>query len=73
MIAIENARLLRRCKPASAELARTVNDLKALSDIGQIVSSTLDQKTVLSTVVERAAQLADADAGVVFHFNEATR
>ena len=71
VIAIENARLFEEVQARTRELARSVNDLKALSDIGQVVSSTLDQKTVLSTVVERAVQLADADAGVVFRFDEA--
>jgi GAF domain-containing protein/HAMP domain-containing protein len=71
VIAINNTRLFEEVQARTRELARSVNDLKALSDIGQIVSSTLDQKTVLSTVVERAVSLAAADAGVVFHFNEA--
>ena len=42
VIAIENARLLNELRERTDELARSVEELKALSEVGQAVSSTLD-------------------------------
>jgi signal transduction histidine kinase len=53
------------------DLARSVNELQALSEVGRAVNSTLDLNTVLRTIVEHAIALAEADAGALFRFNEA--
>src|SRR4029077_11781893 len=50
---------------------RSVGELKALGDVGQAVSSTLDLETVLSTIVSRAAQLAGMDGGSIWEYDEA--
>src|SRR5262249_4640702 len=52
VIAIENARLFEEVQSRTRELARSVAELKALGKVGQAVSSTLDIKTVLSTILE---------------------
>ncbi|MBV9523799.1 MAG: GAF domain-containing protein, partial [Alphaproteobacteria bacterium] len=57
----------------SRELARSVDELRALSEVGLALSSTLKLKTVLRTMVERAAKLADADGGMIFRYNRTTR
>ncbi len=44
------------------ELAQSVEELKALGEIGQAVNSTLDLETVLSSIVRHAVQLSRADA-----------
>src|SRR5439155_9122203 len=44
--------------------------LTALGEVGQAISSTLDLQTVLRTIVARATQLADADAGVIYEYDE---
>jgi len=44
--------------------------LKALSEIGPAVSSTLDLETVFTTIVARATQLAGTDAAVIFEYDE---
>src|SRR5215475_2641448 len=49
---------------ASANKSRET-ELRALSDSGPAVTSTLDLETVLTTVVARATQLARADAAVI--------
>jgi signal transduction histidine kinase len=72
-IAIENARLIEQLQARTDELARSVEELRALGEVGQAVSSTLDLELVLNTVVERAVQLAGASGGVIYEFDEATQ
>jgi signal transduction histidine kinase len=73
VIAIENARLLGELRDRSAELAQSVGELKTLNEIGQAVSSTLDFKTVLTTIVTRSVELSGADSGTIFRYREAQR
>ena len=49
VIAIENVRLFQELEARTNELARSVGELRALGEVGQAVSSTLDLETVLST------------------------
>jgi signal transduction histidine kinase len=69
VIAIENARLLGELRSRTDDLARSVEELKALSEVGQAVSSTLDLGAVLSTVLNRSVGLTEADAGVIFRYS----
>ena len=50
--------LYQQLEARTGELARSVEELKALGDVGQAVSSTLDLQTVLTTVVARAVELS---------------
>jgi signal transduction histidine kinase len=65
VIAIENVRLFR-------ELARSVEELRGLGEVGQAVSSTLDLENVLTTIVAHADQLSGADGGAIYEYDEAT-
>jgi GAF domain-containing protein len=47
-----------------------VGELRALGEVGQAISSTLDLRTVLSTIVARATQLSGTDAGVIYEYDE---
>ena len=51
VIAIENVRLFKELEARTTELTRSVGELKALGEVGQAVSSTLDLETVLRTIV----------------------
>ena len=73
VIAIENVRLFQELEARTQELARSVGELKALGEVGQAVSSTLDLQTVLSTVVGRAVQLSGTDCGIIYEYDESTR
>jgi signal transduction histidine kinase len=73
VIAIENVRLFQELEARTQQLARSVEELKALGDVGQAVSSTLDVQTVLSTIVARAVQLSGTDCGIIYEFDEATK
>jgi signal transduction histidine kinase len=71
VIAIENVRLFKELEARTKALTRSVGELKALGDVGQAVSSTLDLETVLSTIVSRATALAGMDAGAIYEYDEA--
>src|SRR5215471_21730931 len=47
VIAIENVRLFQELEARTRELAQSVGELRALGEVGQAVSSTLDLETVL--------------------------
>jgi GAF domain-containing protein/DNA-binding response OmpR family regulator/anti-sigma regulatory factor (Ser/Thr protein kinase) len=72
-IAIENARLLTELQERTGELTRSVQELQALGEVSQALSSTLDLDTVLNTIVTRASQLAGTDSCSVYEYDEATR
>src|SRR5262245_22018489 len=71
VIAIENVRLFQELEARTRELAQSVGELRALGEVGQAVSSTLDLQTVLSTIVCHAVQLSRTDGGVVYEYDEA--
>ena len=51
----------------------SVEELKALSEVGQAVSSSLDLETVLETIVARAVDLSGTDCGVIYEYDEAAQ
>jgi signal transduction histidine kinase len=71
VIAIENTRLFKELQARTAELGRSVEELKALGEVGAAVSSTLDLDTVLTTIVTQANKLAGTQAGQIFDYDEA--
>jgi two-component system NtrC family sensor kinase len=72
-IAIENVRLLDELRERTGELGRSVGELRALGEVSQAVNSTLDLETVLSTIVAKAVQLSDTEAGAIYVFDELQR
>jgi signal transduction histidine kinase len=72
VIAIENVRLFKELEARTGELTRSVDQLTALGEISQAVSSTLDVETVLQTIVSRASQLAGADGCAIYEYDDAT-
>src|SRR5262249_50195221 len=71
VIAIEKLRLLTELRQRTTELAQSVEELRALGEVSQAVNSTLDLQTVLSTIVAKAVQLSDTEAGAIYVFDEA--
>jgi signal transduction histidine kinase/DNA-binding response OmpR family regulator len=70
VIAIENARLFEQLRERTQELARSVEELRALGAVSQAVSSSLDLQEVLTTIVRHAVQLSEADGGAVYEHDE---
>jgi GAF domain-containing protein len=70
IIAIENVRLLNELRARTTDLARSVEELRALGDVSQAVNSTLNLATVLDTIVAKAVQLSDTEAGAIYEFDE---
>jgi GAF domain-containing protein len=70
VIAIENVRLFQELQARTADLTRSVGELRALGEVGQTLSATLDLPTVLTTIVTRAVELAGTSAGMMFEFEE---
>jgi signal transduction histidine kinase len=62
--------LEREIKQRTTELAQSVEELQALGEVTQAVNSTLDPQTVLATIVAKAVQLSNTDAGVIYVFDE---
>ena len=71
VIAIENVRMLTELQAQTRALQRSVEEMKALSEVGQAVSSTLDLQTVLGTIAARAVPLSGADGGAFYAYEEA--
>lgn len=72
LIAIENTRLFEEVQARTRELDRSVQELQALAEVGRAISSTLELKVVLKTIVDRAVDLAGCDAGSIFHYHADT-
>ena len=72
VIAIENVRLFQELQARTQELARSVGELKALGEVGQTVSSTLDLEIVLTRIVSHAVQLSGTDGGAIYEYDESS-
>jgi GAF domain-containing protein len=70
VIAIENVRLFDEVQARTRELSQSVGELRALGEVSHAVNSTLDLRTVLSTIVAKAVQLSGTEAGAIYDYNE---
>jgi signal transduction histidine kinase len=51
-------------------LRESVAELRALGEVTQAVNSTVDLKTVLTTIVAKATQLSNTEAGAIYVFDD---
>src|SRR6202043_1842167 len=65
------ADLEKKVEQRTHQLAQSVAELRALSEVSQPVNSTLDLQEVLNTIVGKAVQLSDTDAGAIYDYDEA--
>jgi len=70
VIAIENVRLFKELEERTRALTRSVEELRALGEVGQVVSGSLDIQSVLASIVSHAVELSHADAGTIYEFDE---
>ncbi len=69
-LALRNVELSVALQARSAELARKVDEMEALAEVGEAISSTLDADEVLTTIVEHAVELSGADGGSLMEYDE---
>jgi len=65
--------LEKKVENRTRELERSVAELKALSEVSQSVSSTLDLEKVLNNIVQHAVKLSKTDAGTIYEYHEAEK
>ena len=67
------ASLEQKVEQRTHELSQSIGELRALGEVTQAVTSTLDLQTVLTTIVAKATQLSGTEAGAIYVFDEAQR
>ena len=72
-LALRHMELYMALEARSAELARKVEQLEALAEVGKAISSMLDPDEVLTTIVAHAVQLSRTDGGSIMEYDEQTR
>jgi signal transduction histidine kinase len=65
-------RLEQKVEQRTHELSQSVSELRALGEVTQAVTSTLELQTVLTTIVAKATQLSGTEAGAIYVFDEAS-
>jgi len=71
-LALRHVELFSALESRSAELGRKVDQLEALAEVGEAISSTLVADEILTTIVTHAVELSDTDGGSLMEFDEAT-
>ena len=69
-IVVENFGLVRALESRSAELATKVEQLEALREVGEAVSSSLNLQEVLEQIVANAVRLTGTDGGSIMEYVE---
>ena len=64
------AGLEQKVEARTRELAEALEQQRALGEVSQTVSSTLDLQTVLTTIVTHAVQLSKTEGGTIYEFDE---
>ncbi|WP_330474576.1 response regulator [Terrabacter sp. C0L_2] len=69
-LALRHVELFAAVESRSAELARKVDQLEALAEVGAAISSTLVPDEILALIVSRAVELSGTDGGSLMEFDE---
>ena len=72
-MALNGVKLVQELQERRAELARKVDELEALSEVGEAVSSSLDIDNVLATIAMHAVELSATDGGSIMEYSERER
>lgn len=63
------SRLEQKVEERTRDLKQSVRELKALEEIGRALASSLDLRSVLATIVTRAVELSQTDAGAIYSYD----
>ena len=72
-MAISGVKLVQELEARRAELARKVDELEALREVGEAVGSSLDVDHVLSTIAMHAVELSGTGGGSILEYSEHDR
>lgn len=72
-VVVRQIGLVRTLEDRSAELARKIQQLEALSEVGDAVSSSLVLDEVLTTIIMNAVKFAECDGGSIMEYIEQER
>ena len=72
-VAINQVQLVTALEERTDQFARKVEQLEALGEVSQVVSSSLDLDEVLSTIVSHAVELSGTDGGSMMEYDDETR
>jgi signal transduction histidine kinase/CheY-like chemotaxis protein len=72
-VAIKQVQLVAALDKRTEQIARKVEQLEALGEVSQVVSSSLDLEEVLSTIVSHAVELSGTDGGSMMEYDEEAR
>ena len=72
-MAVNGVHLVQELESRSAELARKVEQLEALNEVGDAVSSSLDVDQVLATIAMHAVKLSGTDGGSIMEYSDRDR
>jgi signal transduction histidine kinase len=65
------ANLEGKVEERTRQLARSVSELEALGEVSRVISSTLDLRAVLDSILAHACQLADSGGGAIYVYDPA--
>jgi signal transduction histidine kinase/ActR/RegA family two-component response regulator len=72
-MAVNGVKLVQQLEARSVELAKKVQELEALREVGEAVGSSLDVDHVLSTIAMHAVKLSGTDGGSIMEYSEQDR
>jgi signal transduction histidine kinase len=67
------ANLEGKVEERTRQLARSVSELEALGEVSRAISSTLDVRAVLDSILAHACQLADSGGGAIYVYDPVRR
>jgi signal transduction histidine kinase len=67
------ANLEGKVEERTRQLARSVSELEALGEVSRAISSTLDLRAVLDSILAHACQLADSGGGAIYVYDPVRR
>jgi signal transduction histidine kinase len=67
------ANLEGKVQERTRQLARSVSELEALGEVSRTISSTLDVRAVLDSILAHACQLADSGGGAIYVYDPVRR